>query len=134
MAAIPVDAARVRPVRFTHEDIDPKPASAAIMPGTVVTEVASGADAGKWVAGNGGANGRVWILLNRAIAKNYEVTAQRSGLVDIGEGMDAKNIGDVVYATPAGGLDDAATGNRRIGTVTAGFGNKSPRRLLKLDA
>jgi predicted transcriptional regulator len=135
VAAITVDVARVRPVRFTNDDFDSAPAGvASLAAGTVVTKnPAAGADAGKWIAGNGGTNGRQWILLRRVTFKNQEVTAQRAGLVDIGAGLAAKNEGDVVYSTPAGGLDDVVTSNKRIGVVALAFGENPPSRLLALD-
>lgn len=121
-------------MRFVHDALDSKPASVAgLTAGTVVTEVASGADQGKWVAGNGGTNGRQWILLNRAEFKNKEVEGQRAGLIDIGTGLSGYNIGDVVYSTPAGGLDSVATSNKRIGVVAAGWGDNPPYHLLALD-
>ncbi len=131
MAAIPVDPAVVRPVRFDNHNLDTRPCNAAMLAGVIVVEGANG----KWTPGNGGGVSKPGVLLHRAIAANYEVTALRGdAFVEMGEGLQALAFGTPVYATATGGLDDLATGNQRIGTVVAGWGDYNPRKLLRLDA
>lgn len=144
MAAITIDPLQVRVVRADGNNYDTRPAGAALQRGTVVVDNnAAGADNGKWVAGNGGGTRKPALLIRRAPAKNYEVTAVRGdALVELGDGAQSLAIGAPVYATAAGALDDNATSNQRIGEMVAGYSVEksvqgtpsAPRRLLRLDA
>lgn len=132
MAAITVDPKVVRPVNWDHVQQKTNPTAAALERGTVVNENADG----KWAAGHGGGTKQSYFLLHKTLTANVAVTGVGGpgAVMYVGENLPAP--GSVVYATAAGGLDDAATGNQRIGVVIAGqarpFG-QAPKRLLQLD-
>lgn len=129
MAAITVDANAVKPVRFNNTNIDDAPLNAQHDPGTVLVQNT----AGRFVSGNGGGTVRPGVLISRSTAGHGATRLIGPGAeLDIGTGLDGYVPGTAVYATAAGTLDDVATGNVKIGEVFSVYGDKTPRRLLRL--
>lgn len=131
MAAISVTASVVRPVVFSQDQLVHAPSNAALTRGTVVVQNSSG----KWVAGNGGGTQRPSIVLHTVSSANIGVTAINGpgAELDVGDGLPA--VGQPVYATAAGALDDSTTSNQKIGEVISVHGEAfgdSAKKLLKL--
>jgi hypothetical protein len=132
VAAIAVTASKVRPARFESSHLRHAPTNAALTRGTCVVLNSSG----KWVAGNGAGAQKPYILLHSASSANIGATAVggQGAIVEVGDALPA--IGASVYATAAGALDDAASGNQKIGEVISvggqAFGDAA-KKLLQLD-
>lgn len=126
MAAITIDENAVALVRVNENGMQSFPANAAFGAATYVTINA----AGRAVAG-GGAGG--YLAIKAAKNAGDAVTAIRDGIVDVGDGLSGLAYGASVYSTPAGALDDAATGNTRVGSVAPGYGHTSGDKLLRVE-
>lgn len=83
------------------------------------------------VAGEAGFQG---IAINAAKRVNQAVTVVRDGLLDVGNALDALNVGANVFLSNTDGrLDDAAgTVSVVVGTVVPGWGGQTSDKLLRV--
>lgn len=131
MAAITVDERLVKLVRV-DEPIPPAVSGAALDAGIIASQDANG----KYVPGVANATRR--FILETVLTANAPVSPLRKGIVDLGGTvLSARAPGTPVYATAAGVLDDAATGNTLIGYVEQGRGDLDGegvnRKYLRVD-
>lgn len=129
MAAIAVNERFVKLVRV-DQSMAPAVSAAPLDAGTVVSQ---GAD-GRYVAG--GTDG-LGIVVETVLSANAPISVLKKGLLDLGDAIQGMAPNAPVYATAAGVLDDAATGNTRVGTIEAGRGQLNPdnaeRNYLRVD-
>lgn len=127
--------ATASPVKFTEPDLVCLPCNVDIARGQLVIP----GSGGKWIlaeADTVAAAGRPCVALHAADA-NMPLTAQREGLVDVGEALAALAFGAQVFlsSATAGAMADAAgTVSVPIGVVWPGWGSTTPDKLLKLEA
>lgn len=131
MASLGVNERLVKLVRV-DQSIAPAISGAALDAGVVASQ---GTD-GRYTAG--GAGEVRGLILETVLTANAPISPLRKGLVDLGGTVLAsKNPGTIIYATGAGVLDDAATGNTRVGTVEQGRGDLDGegvnRKYLRVD-
>ena len=126
MATINVNPAQVALVAI-DEPLRPGAAAQPLEKGTYVSLDATGRYA------PGGDNGA--ITVERAIAAKYEVNPIKKGVLELGDALQALAYDAPVYATPAGVLDDApaAGANVQVGSVIAGWNDRLPRKLLRVN-
>ncbi len=131
MAAITVNERFVKLVRV-DQSMAPAVSGQALDAGIIASQ---GTD-GRYVPGNGEVKG---LVLETVLTANAPISVLKKGLVDLGGTvLSTRNPGTIVYATAAGVLDDAATGNVRVGVVEAGRGSldgdsAAQRRYLRVD-
>ena len=131
MTAITVNERFVKLVRVDQSMV-PAISGAALDAGTVVSQ---GTD-GRFVAGTAGENRG--IVVETVLTANAPISVLKKGILDLGDALQTRNPGTPVFATPAGVLDDAATGNTRVAYVEAGRGDlqgegNPQRRYLRVD-
>lgn len=131
MAAITVNERLVKLVRV-DQSIAPAISGQALDAGTLASQ---GAD-GRYVPG--GANAARGFILETVLTANAPVSPLKKGIVDLGGTVLAgRDPGTPIYATAAGVLDDAATGNTQVGFVEQGRGDLDGegvnRKYLRVD-
>jgi hypothetical protein len=135
MANLTIVAADVHSVRVDGEDgYITGPAAEAITAGQYVRrnvttghiELGNGTNAAE--SRDGG------IALNGANIAGITITAQRTGIVDLGDALDALTYDDDVFLSDTDGTlaDTAGTVSKIVGTVEPGFGTTTPDKLLRL--
>lgn len=131
MAALGVNERLVKLVRV-DQSMAPGISGAALDAGVV----ASQGNDGRYVAGT--ANDTKGVVVETVLTANAPISVLKKGLLDLGGAVLAgRNGGTPIYATPAGVLDDAATGNTLVGVVEVGRGDLDgegvQRRYLRVD-
>lgn len=130
MATINVNPDQVALVRL-DEPVAPAVAGEPIQKGQN-----TGADAatGRQILGGGGSP--QGVAITRAVRAKYAVSVLKKGIVELGDGLQALDFGAPVFAALDGSLDDAggSGANTRIGTVVEGWGDKTARKLLRVNA
>lgn len=130
MAAITVNERFVKLARV-DQSMTPAVSGQALDAGTYVTQ---GAD-GRYVPGGTNGGG---IVVETVLTANAPISVLKKGILDMGADLQTRNPGTPIFGTPAGALDDVATGNVRIGTVEAGRGDlngdgAAQRRYLRVE-
>lgn len=117
MAAIVVNERFVKLVRV-DQSMAPAVSGSPLDAGTVVSQ---GAD-GRFVAGGG--DGTEGVVVETVLTTNAPISVLKRGILDLGaDVLAATNPGTPVFATAAGVLDNAATGNTAVGVVEQGRGD-----------
>jgi len=127
VATINVNPAQVALVAV-DEPMRPGAAAGPIQKGTYVSLDADG----RYAPGGGPGGG---IAVERAVAARYEVNPLKKGILELGDALQALDYDAPVFAAPDGTLDDAdgAGANVRVGSVIAGWNDRVPRKLLRVD-
>jgi hypothetical protein len=115
MAAIAVNERFVKLARV-DQSMTPAVSGEPLDAGNFVTQAADG----RYI--KGGTNGG-GIVVETVLTANAPISVLKKGILDVGDALQTRDPGTPVFGTPAGGLDDAATGNVRVATVEAGRGN-----------
>lgn len=115
MAEITINERFVKLARV-DQSITPAVSGEPLDAGSFVTQAADG----RYV--RGGANGG-GIVVETVLTVNAPISVLKKGILDVGDALQTRAPGTPVFGTPTGTLDDAATGNTRVGTVEAGRGN-----------
>lgn len=130
MAEIAVNERFVKLVRV-DQSISPAVSGTALDAGDFVSQ---GAD-GRWVVGGGSENRG--IVVETVLTANAPISVLKKGILDVGDALQSRAAGSIVYGSPTGTLDDAATNNFRVGVVEEGRGDLMPdgtnRNVLRVD-
>lgn len=124
MATLTIDPKEVRYVAI-DEAIRPAVAGEAIEKGQ---NVSPNGTSGRMVKGGGAG-----IAFTKAVAAKYELSVMKRGIMEMGAGIQGMAFGASVYGASDGSLNDAATGNVRIGRIIVGWSDNVPRKLLRVE-
>lgn len=135
MAAITVEAAKVRKVRVAHGDEFTAPTTEAMPAGSYarLNPTTGRIEYGNASSATEVGTGRRGITITAADRAGQTVTVVEEGLISIGDSaLDGMDFGDSVFVNDTdGSLGDAAgTTSAIVGTVDPAFGSTTPDRLL----
>lgn len=130
MATVNVNERFVKLARV-DQSMTPAVSGSPLDAGSYVSQDASG----RYVLGGTNGGG---IVVETVLTANAPISVLKKGILDVGDALQSLDPGTPVYGTPAGGLDTAATGNTRIGTVEAGRGDlngpgNAQRKYLRVE-
>ena len=134
MANLTIVAADVHSVRINGpSDIFAGPCNEAVTAGQYVRRNVT---TGYIEKGNGttAAEARDGGIALNSAAAGETVEAQRAGVVDLGDALDALTYDDDIFLSDTDGTlaDTAGTVSKILGTVEPGFGSTTPDKLLRL--